>query len=90
MSGGQGDAVPLASSAIKSAPPGFTPCRSLADASPDAGLSARQVDVMHLTAQGKSNKDIAQALGLAEVTVKVHVNALFRNLNITTEPKRPR
>ncbi|MDB5540757.1 MAG: Bacterial regulatory protein luxR family [Devosia sp.] len=45
---------------------------------------------MHLTAQGKSNKDIAQALGLAEVTVKVHVNALFRNLNITTEPKRPR
>jgi DNA-binding NarL/FixJ family response regulator len=47
---------------------------------PGLGLSARQEDVSRLMAQGKSNKEIAQALGLAENTIKVHVHALYRSL----------
>ncbi len=43
-------------------------------------LSPRQSDVLNLMMQGKSNKEIARGLGLAEGTVKVHVAALFRAL----------
>lgn len=45
-----------------------------------AGLSPRQKDVLTLLSQGLSNKEIARSLELAEGTVKVHVNALFRAL----------
>lgn len=43
-------------------------------------LSPRQTEVLTLMAEGKSNKQIARDLGLAEGTVKVHVAALFRTL----------
>lgn len=43
-------------------------------------LSPRQADVLALMAEGKSNKEIARELNVAEGTVKVHVNALFRVL----------
>lgn len=45
-------------------------------------LSPRQTEVLSLMAEGKSNKQIARNLGLAEGTVKVHVAALFRALSI--------
>jgi DNA-binding NarL/FixJ family response regulator len=45
-------------------------------------LSPRQREVLRLMAEGKSNKEIAKALYLAEGTVKVHVNALFRALSV--------
>ena len=44
------------------------------------GLSPRQKNVLDLMALGKSNKEIARDLHLAEGTVKVHVNALYRAL----------
>lgn len=44
------------------------------------GLSPRQKDVLNLMCHGLSNKEIARKLDLAEGTVKVHVNALFRAL----------
>jgi len=47
-------------------------------------LTARQRAVVKLIAEGKSNKEIARALGLAEGTVKVHVGALFRTLEVHT------
>jgi DNA-binding NarL/FixJ family response regulator len=47
-----------------------------------AELTLRQREVLRLMAEGKSNKEIARALGLAESTVKVHVNALFRTLGV--------
>lgn len=46
----------------------------------DARLSPRQREVLSLMAKGCSNKEIARNLGLAEGTIKVHVNALFRSL----------
>ncbi|MET0439564.1 MAG: response regulator transcription factor [Devosia sp.] len=45
-------------------------------------LTARQYEVMMLIAEGRSNKGIAQKLHLSEGTVKTHVNALFRTLNV--------
>jgi DNA-binding NarL/FixJ family response regulator len=48
----------------------------------EAKLSARQREVLDLLAAGKSNKQIAWALGISEGTVKVHVNAAFRALGV--------
>src|SRR5207247_7521164 len=40
-------------------------------------LSAREIDVLKLMAQGKSNKEIGSALFISEGTVKSHVKAIF-------------
>jgi DNA-binding NarL/FixJ family response regulator len=48
----------------------------------EANLTARQKEVLALLAVGKSNKQIAWALGISEGTVKVHVNAAFRALGV--------
>lgn len=47
------------------------------------GLTERQLDVLSLLRQGKSNKQIARVLGLTEGTVKVHLAAIFKVLNVT-------
>jgi DNA-binding NarL/FixJ family response regulator len=48
----------------------------------ESQLTARQKEVLDLLAAGKSNKQIAWALGISEGTVKVHVNAAFRTLGV--------
>lgn len=48
------------------------------------GLSARQVEVLRLLAQGASNKAICRELGLADRTVKAHVTAVFRALRVSS------
>lgn len=45
-------------------------------------LSPRQVDVIRLISKGKSNKQIAYELGLTEGTVKLHVTAILKLLNV--------
>jgi DNA-binding NarL/FixJ family response regulator len=49
----------------------------------DIGLTQRQGQVLSLLVQGKSNKLICRALNLAEGTVKIHVTAILRALNVT-------
>lgn len=46
-------------------------------------LSSRQRQVLKGVIEGKSNKEIAQALNVAEGTVKMHLAALFRVLGAT-------
>lgn len=48
------------------------------------GLTERQIDVLRLLANGASNKLICRELGLAERTVKAHVTAVFRALNVSS------
>ncbi|WP_049623272.1 LuxR C-terminal-related transcriptional regulator [Frateuria defendens] len=45
-------------------------------------LTERQIDVLRLLAQGKPNKVIARDLGISEGTVKIHLAAIFRALNV--------
>jgi DNA-binding NarL/FixJ family response regulator len=47
------------------------------------GLTAAQTRVMELLAQGKTNREIADLLGLSEGTIKVHMSAIFRALNVS-------
>jgi DNA-binding NarL/FixJ family response regulator len=72
----------------------FVP-RSLADVGPDASeqpsfskpgqahsLTPRQRQVLQLLVAGKSNKEIARTLELGIGTIKIHMAALFRNLDV--------
>jgi DNA-binding NarL/FixJ family response regulator len=47
------------------------------------GLTARQLEVARLLAQGCANKAIGGMLAMAEGTVKVHIAAIFRALNVS-------
>ncbi|MGZ9113799.1 MAG: LuxR C-terminal-related transcriptional regulator [Brevundimonas sp.] len=49
---------------------------------PGVSLTARQRDVIQLLSAGRSNKQIARALSIAEGTVKVHMTAAFRTLGV--------
>jgi DNA-binding NarL/FixJ family response regulator len=49
----------------------------------DLGLTDRQVDVLSLMMQGKSNKAICRILNLAEPTVKNHVTAILKALKVS-------
>jgi len=49
-----------------------------------AGLTAREIEVLALLAQGKTNKDIADALVISTNTVKRHLKAIFDKLGVHT------
>jgi DNA-binding NarL/FixJ family response regulator len=46
----------------------------------DLGLTARQIEVLALMAQGRTNKAISRTLDLAEPTVKNHITAILKAL----------
>jgi DNA-binding NarL/FixJ family response regulator len=54
----------------------------LAERLPGEELSKREMEVLRLVAEGKPNKLIGDAMAISEVTVKSHVRALFRKLNV--------
>jgi DNA-binding NarL/FixJ family response regulator len=47
------------------------------------GLTQRQLEVLALMMQGKSNKVICRKLNLAEATVKNHATAIFKVLKVS-------
>ena len=47
-------------------------------------FSPRERDILGCLAQGSSNKEIARRLDLAESTVKIHVQNIFKKLNMTS------
>jgi DNA-binding NarL/FixJ family response regulator len=47
-----------------------------------AALTERQLDVLSLMSKGKSNKEIADELGLTLGTIKMHSSRIFRALNV--------
>ena len=48
----------------------------------DLGLTERQLEVLALMMQGKSNKAISRVLDLAEPTVKIYVSAILKALKV--------
>lgn len=59
------------------APPVASPGRTWA-----SGLTSRQLEVLRLLALGKPNKLIARELDLSQGTVKIHLSAIFRVLDV--------
>ena len=55
-----------------------------AEDEPEDPLSAREREVLQLIAQGRSNREIAEALYVTEHTVKYHVTSLFTKLDVTS------
>jgi DNA-binding NarL/FixJ family response regulator len=56
---------------------------TLEEASGHGRLTPRQQEVLDLVVQGKSNRDIAQELGLSENTVRVHLAGIFKVLGVS-------
>jgi DNA-binding NarL/FixJ family response regulator len=55
--------------------------RALAERRPHSELSSREVEVLSLIANGLSNKEIGQVLGITEATVKWHVTIILSRLD---------
>jgi DNA-binding NarL/FixJ family response regulator len=55
---------------------------TLANRTPSSDLSAREREILERIAQGKSNKEIAAELDLAEITVKMRVSAILERLDV--------
>jgi len=47
-----------------------------------AGLTEREVEVLRLVAEGRSNPDIARALVLSQKTVERHLSNIFVKLDV--------
>jgi two-component system NarL family response regulator len=54
----------------------------LADRMTSPSLTPREVAVLQLVAQGKSNKEIGTVLSLAEGTVKTHLKRIYEKLGV--------
>ncbi|MBK6862741.1 MAG: response regulator transcription factor [Ideonella sp.] len=51
---------------------------------PGDSLSPRELETLRLIARGASNKEIGRELGIAETTVKIHVQHLLRKLGLSS------
>ncbi|MEI7535675.1 MAG: response regulator [Comamonadaceae bacterium] len=51
---------------------------------PIASLSPRELDILRGIARGASNKEIAREHGIAETTVKIHVQHILRKLDVSS------
>jgi two-component system nitrate/nitrite response regulator NarL len=56
--------------------------RVAAPFNPFADLTPRELEILCLLAEGQSNKVIARNLGISDGTVKLHVKAVLRKLDV--------
>lgn len=54
------------------------------DEQPVPELTARELEVLRVTATGASNKEIAEELSISPQTVMVHLRSVYRKLNVTS------
>lgn len=73
----------LDQSTAATAPNGKAPADLRRRLPPGVALTDRQIEVLALVMEGKSNKAISRQLDVAEHTVKNHVTAIFKALNVT-------
>jgi len=66
--------VPLSSNAVSTEPLPSYP----------AGLSAREVDVLRLIAEGLTNTQIAEQLVISPLTVNTHVRSIYNKLEVSS------
>ena len=74
--------------AYRGAPSAAAPTADVAPATTAAAaiasLSPRELDVLRGIVRGASNKEIARQHGIAETTVKIHVQHLLRKLDVSS------
>jgi two-component system, NarL family, response regulator len=75
------NAIRTVHSGLKFLPPSIS--KSLASRPPHSELSARELQVLELIVEGRSNKEIGDALGISEATVKWHVNMILSRLDVS-------
>jgi DNA-binding NarL/FixJ family response regulator len=56
---------------------------TLANRTPNSELSGRELQVLALIVRGLSNRQIGEALEIAEATVKWHMNIIFSRLHVS-------
>ena len=54
-----------------------------------AGLSEREIEVLRLLAQGKTNRKIAEALVITEKTAGHHVEHIYAKAGVSTRVGQP-
>lgn len=59
-----------------------SPALAGTESGPQGGLTERQLEVLRLLGAGKPNKEIGRELGLSDKTVKAHVTAIFKTLQV--------
>jgi two-component system, NarL family, nitrate/nitrite response regulator NarL len=65
-------------------PPDADPVAPAAPASRLDVMSRRELDILRGIARGQGNKEIARSLGIAETTVKIHVQHILRKLDVSS------
>ncbi len=84
LMGSEGRPSPIEVVSRAPAPPEEPSGRGELEAGTSERLTPRQRAVLECLVQGKSNREIAEALDLAENTVKVHMAAVFRALGVSS------
>jgi two-component system nitrate/nitrite response regulator NarL len=74
----RGAAAPAAAPPDAALPDPTTPASRL------LSLSPREQDILRGIARGQGNKEIARSLGIAETTVKIHVQHILRKLDVSS------
>ena len=46
-------------------------------------LTVRELEILKMLAKGPTNKEIAQALGISDNTVRNHVNSIIEKLEVS-------
>jgi DNA-binding NarL/FixJ family response regulator len=52
--------------------------------SPNNELTIREKEVLTELVRGRSNKEIADVLCISEKTVKIHINKIYKKLNVNS------
>jgi Response regulator containing a CheY-like receiver domain and an HTH DNA-binding domain len=77
------EAIRQAAEGVLSEPVG-RPAKRTNAAAENTGLTERELAVLRALGEGRSNKEIAGALWLAEQTVKFHLTNIYRKLDVSS------
>jgi len=66
------------------APPPIPMVQGTSERDPSGDLTLRQLEVLKLLGDGRTNKEISSALAIADRTVRAHLTELFRTLGVSS------